>query len=301
MKESNFIDTVSLWIFDPLVGKIIFAVISCIAIILFAKIMGKLFSKQVNALSSRYRVRKVASFLGYFVAGLVLIAIFSDRLSNLTVAFGVAGAGIAFALQEVFASLAGWIAISFGNFFKIGDRVQLGGIIGDVIDVGMLRTTLMECGEWINGDLYNGRIVRVANSFVFKEPVFNYSGDFPFLWDEIVIPIRHGSDIEYTQRLFEEIANRCVGEFTLGVETKWKALVQKYPIENAQLVPLVTKTFNHNWIDFTIRYVVDFKKRRITKDKISTQILLEAMKDDNKVRIACSTLEISGNISGISE
>jgi small-conductance mechanosensitive channel len=104
------------------------------------------------------------------------------------VAIGVAGAGIAFALQEVIGSVAGWIAISFGGFYRPGDRVQVGGIKGDVIDIGILRTTLMELGEWVNSDLYSGRIVRVANSFVFKQPVFNYSGDFPFLWDELRLP-----------------------------------------------------------------------------------------------------------------
>jgi small-conductance mechanosensitive channel len=97
-------------------------------------------------------------------------------LSSLTVALGVAGAGagIAFALQEVIASVAGWIALSFGQFYAVGDPVQLGSIKGDVIDIGVLRTTLMEIGEWVKGDQYNGRIVRVVNSFVFKEPVYNY-------------------------------------------------------------------------------------------------------------------------------
>jgi small-conductance mechanosensitive channel len=109
--------------------------------------------------------------------------IYGGRLGGLTVTLGVAGAGIAFALQEVIASFAGWFAIALSGFFRTGDRVQLGGIRGDVIDIGVLRTTLMELGEWVSGDLYSGRVVRIANSFVFKEPVFNYSADFPFLWD----------------------------------------------------------------------------------------------------------------------
>jgi small-conductance mechanosensitive channel len=67
------------------------------------------------------------------------------------------------------------------RFYNTGDRVQLGGIKGDVMDIGVLRTTIMETGQWVDGDLYNGRIVLIANSYVFKEPVFNYSGDFPFM------------------------------------------------------------------------------------------------------------------------
>lgn len=151
--------------------------------------------------------------MGYFLGIVVVGTIFSERLSGLTVAFGVAGAGIAFALQEVIASVAGWIAITFGKFYSPGDRLQLGGITGDVIDIGIQRITLMECGQWVNGDNYNGRIVRVSNSFIFKEPVFNYSADFPFLWDEIVLPVRYGSDWEYALKDFTRVVNEICAEY----------------------------------------------------------------------------------------
>ena len=72
--------------------------------------------------------------------------------------------------------------------------MQLGGSKGDVIDIGILRTTIMQIGEWVNADQYHGRIVRVANGFVLKEPVFDYSAEFLFLWDGIMVPIQYGSD-----------------------------------------------------------------------------------------------------------
>jgi len=117
---------------------------------------------------NRYRAKKFSNFIGYIFTILLLTIVFSDKLGGLTVAFGVAGAGIAFAMQEVIVSFAGWIAIMFGGYYKTGDRVQLGGINGDVMDIGIIRTTIMETGQWVDGDLYNGRIVFIANSFVFK-------------------------------------------------------------------------------------------------------------------------------------
>ncbi|MBX2941329.1 MAG: mechanosensitive ion channel [Cyclobacteriaceae bacterium] len=170
-------------------------VISIVIIIRFAFIFlirGIQKSKQDK--DSKYKTKKILDAASYVVILFALLIAYSKNLAGLSVALGVAGAGIAFALQEVIASVAGWLALMFGNFYRTGDRVQLGGIKGDVIDIGVLRTTLMETGQWVDGDIYNGRIVRVANSFVFKEPVFNYSGDFPFLWDEIKIPIQYGSD-----------------------------------------------------------------------------------------------------------
>jgi small-conductance mechanosensitive channel len=143
--------------------------------------------------------------LRYVVALIFIAIVYSDQLGGITVVLGVASAGIAFALQEVIISVAGWISIMVGNIFNTGDRIKMGGIKGDVIDLGVLRTTIMEVNEWVDGDLYNGRIVRVANSFVFKEPVFNYSSDFPFLWDEIKIPIKYGSNYSATKEIISKV------------------------------------------------------------------------------------------------
>lgn len=173
---------------DPTVQKILIIILGIIVINVIAGLIKKGSNKYFSSNDARYKSRKIISFVAYLVIVLFITIVFYEKLGGLTVALGVAGAGVAFALQEVIASLAGWITISFGGFFSTGDRVQLGGIKGDVIDIGMLRTTLMELGEWIEGDQYSGRIVRIANSFVYKEPVFNYSQDFPFIWDEIKFP-----------------------------------------------------------------------------------------------------------------
>jgi small-conductance mechanosensitive channel len=162
------------WLLDPAVGKLVAAFIGILIIIVLVRFLKRYLFRYIKDSDNRYRARKFVTFIGYITGIIVIATIFSDKLSGLPVALGVAGAGIAFALQEVIASVAGWLVVSAGNFYKTGDRIQLGGIMGDVIDIGILRTTLMECRQWVNGDQYNGRIVRVANSFVFKEPVFNY-------------------------------------------------------------------------------------------------------------------------------
>jgi small-conductance mechanosensitive channel len=146
----------------------------------------------------------VINLAGWMMVVIFLMVIYSDKLGGIPVTLGVASAGIAFALQEVIVSIAGWVTVMVGGIYKTGDRVKLGGIKGDVIDLGVLRTTIMEVDDWVNGDLYNGRIVRVANSFVFKEPVYNYSSDFPFLWDEITIPVKFGSDYKLARTIIED-------------------------------------------------------------------------------------------------
>ena len=151
----------------------------------------------------------------------------------------------------------------------------------------------MESGDWIKGDNYNGRIVRVSNSFVFKEPVFNYSADFPFLWDEVTLPVKYGSDIPRTKDILLAVLNETVGDYVGFAREKWKDMVEKYRIEAASVEPMVTMTADENWMEFTLRYVVDYKFRRGTKDKIFSRILEEFGKSQGKVSVASTSMDIN--------
>jgi small-conductance mechanosensitive channel len=150
----------------------------------------------------------------------------------------------------------------------------------------------MECGQWVSSDLYNGRIVRIANSFVFKEPVFNYSAHFPFLWDEIAVPVKYGSDHRLAREILQRVADEVVGDYAAHARAAWKGVVESYMIEDERVEPTVTVIANDNWMEFTIRYVVDYKKRRITKDEMFTRILEELDKTDGRVAIASTTIQI---------
>ena len=222
-------DAVKLFMRDyPIVEKALWLLGGLVVIWLVVTFIRRRFTTKIKDNETRYRSNKITGFTGFLAFMVLAMVIFSDKLGDITVALGVASAGIAFALQEVIVSVAGWIAITFSGFYKVGDRVELGGMKGDVIDIGVLRTTLMETGEWVDGDLYNGRIVLVANSFVFKEPVVNYSGDFPFLWDEIKLPIAYGSDYKMTREVLNKVAQDIVGEYTETAHMVWKDMVKKY-------------------------------------------------------------------------
>jgi small-conductance mechanosensitive channel len=281
------------WWQAPGATKLFAALLGLLLIILAVRLAQHYVTRNLKDSDSRCYGRKLISFGGYLAAILLVSIVYRDRLVGLTVAIGVASAGMAFALQEVIGSVAGWIAISFGGFYKPGDRVQLGGIKGDVIDIGILRTTMMELGEWVDSDLYSGRVVRIANSFVFKEPVFNYLGDFPFLWDEIKVPVKHGSDHRLARSILEQAVNDLYTEDLMQASRQgWDHLIRRYLLEPASLEPAVSLVVTDNWLAFTVRYIVDCKRRRITKDLLYTRILdaLEAHQD--RVGIASTTLQL---------
>lgn len=281
------------WLYDPAVGKVIATVLVVIVVILAVRMVQRVLGRHINNAERRYHLRKLATLGGYILAIFLLSIVFSDKLANLTIFLGVAGAGVAFALQEVIVSVAGWVAMSFGRLYNVGDRVQLGGIKGDVIDIGVLRTTLMECGAWIDGDQYNGRVVRVANSFIFKEPVYNYSSDFPFLWDEITIPVRYGSHYEMAREGFQKILEDVTGEHARYLKGEWRKMTGKYMLEDAQLTPMVMLSMKGNWAEYALRYVVDYKKRRSTKDEISVRILQFIDQCDGEIKLGLPSFEIA--------
>ncbi len=281
-------------LFNPTVGKIATVVIGIIIIWLVIKVIQKNLITKIKEDSNRYRAKKFGSFIGFFLTIILITVVYSNKLGGLTVALGVAGAGIAFSLQEVITSFAGWLAIILGGFYKSGDRVQLGGIRGDVMDIGVLRTTLMETGQWVDGDLYNGRIVLIANSYVFKEPVFNYSGDFPFLWDEIKIPIQYGSNYEKTTEILLKVGNEVAGDLSTKSRSQWQELKSKYRLEEAQTEPMVSLVANDNWVEYTLRYIVNYKKRRATKTALYTKILTAIDATQGEIKFASATFELVG-------
>ena len=279
-------------LYDPTIAKLATVFIGIVVIWLVVKFIQKKLFTKINDLDNRYKAKKFGSFVGYFLTVLFISIIYSNKLSGLTMALGVAGAGIAFALQEVIASFAGWLAIMFGDFYKTGDRVQLGGIKGDVMDIGVLRTTIMETGQWVDGDLYNGRIVLIANSYIFKEPVFNYSGDFPFLWDEIKIPIQYGSNYDKAKQIINNIGVEVAGDLSKESREKWTSLQKKYLLEDSQTEPMVSLIANDNWVEFTLRYVVKYNKRRATKTELFTKILNQIEATKGEIKFASATFQI---------
>jgi small-conductance mechanosensitive channel len=271
---------------NPIIDKILTVIIGVIIIWIFIKVLQKHFFVKIKGNDIRYKAKKLSSFIGYILSIVLLLIVYMNKLGEFTVAIGVASAGIAFALQEVIASFAGWLAIMFGGFYKTGERIQLGGIKGDVMDIGVLRTTLMEIGEWVDGDLYNGRIVLVANSFVFKEPVFNYSADFPFLWDEIRIIIQHGSNYEKAKLILLNIGKEISGDFSEKSKEIWNTLKTKYFLEDTQTEPMISLIANDSGVQCTLRYVVKYNKRRITKTEIFSRILKEIDATNGEIKFA---------------
>src|ERR1700728_5156644 len=203
------------------------------------RVLEQTLPRRFGRADARYKVRKFVVFSGYLSILLFLAILFEDRLSRLSFAFGVAGAGVAVALQDMLASIAGAFSIGFSKLYALGDRVQIGDTRGDVIDIGLLRTTLLETGNWVSRDLYNGRIVRIPNSTVLKGSVFNYSQGFQFIWDEIKVRFTITSDCQLAREMLLRVAKEAVGGYMVEAETSWRIVSDNFRSANPPLEPTV--------------------------------------------------------------
>jgi hypothetical protein len=242
--------------------------------------------------TTRYKSQKGVEIMGYFLIVILSASYFTGSIKDFTLAIGLFSAGVAFALQELFLAVAGSIYIFIIKVYKVGERIEINGIKGDIIDIDSMYTTLMEIGEWVSSDNYSGRIVKISNAFVFKVPVYNYSRDFPFIWDEFDLPVHYDSDIEMAKNIMIRIASEELSEFSEKSKTRWKNIVNKYYIEDAELAPTLSLTMTDNWINLNLRYIVDYKKRRITKNMLQEKINASIRKSEGKVVVASTTMEI---------
>jgi small-conductance mechanosensitive channel len=263
-----------------------------LVVIFFIKFLRRILKKSLPDTTIRYKSQKGVEILGYVLIIFLTISFFTGNIKDLTIVIGLLTAGLAITLQELILSIAGSFYIFFVKVYKPGDRIEINGIRGDVIDVDSIYTSMMEIGEWVSSDNYSGRIVKLSNAFVFKGPIYNYSQDFPFVWDEFNLPIRYDSDIELAKKIVIDIAAETLSEYVNQSLENWKKVVNKYYIENAQVEPTLAISMTDNWMQFNLRYIVDYRKRRSTKHLLNEKIGKAIQETKGKVILASVTLEI---------
>jgi small-conductance mechanosensitive channel len=229
----------------------------------------------------------------FFAGAVVVLVIWLGLGSNFTVAMGILGAGVAFASQEVIGSFAGYLNIVTGSLYRIGDRVRIGDVVGDVMDISILRTTVMEIGEWVRADQYTGRIVTIANRAVFADPVFNYTQHWRYLWDEIMIPVTYASDWRRAGEIMLEHGRTYGAHLQEQAQAELHDMVRRYLVHDTPVEPALYVVMTDNWIEMTLRYIVEARERRTVKGQLH-QELLQHFEAEAGITVASATFEIVG-------
>lgn len=251
---------------------------------------------------TRFWVDQGLNLLFAAVVAIGLLGIWFDDPARLATALGLVSAGVAFALQRVITAFAGYIVILRGNTFTVGDRISMGGVRGDVLALDFMQTTLMEMGipmggdagpvVWVKSRQFTGRIVTVSNAKIFDDPVYNYTRDFPYIWEEISLPIGYGDDRRRAEEVMLAAARRhALDPRTISEEAE-HGLLRRFDLRRPDFEPKVYYRLTGNWLEMTVRFVFKDHGLRSVKDLMARDIL--AGFDEAGIVPATAAYRISG-------
>lgn len=266
-------------------------VIVCLAVFV-SRVASRLLRRRVQDDPQMQTLSVLVRKITYISAVVIILVVVFELGSNFATVLGILGAGVAFASQEVIGSFAGYLNIITGNIFRIGDRIRIGNVVGDVLDISLLRTTVMEIGEWVKADQYTGRIVSLANRVVFADPVFNYTQHSRYLWDEIMIPVTYDTNWRRAIEIILAKGQELTRGFHAEARAEFEEMAKKYSsLPEVPVEPAVYITMTDNWIELTLRYIVEARERRSIKGEIHGE-LLKSFGEEPEITVASATVDI---------
>lgn len=258
-------------------GNVTLQVIETIAVLLLLglarSVLKRYLSRKIEDNSTRYNWRKNINYLLTFLAVLVIGRIWIEGIASLATYLGLLSAGVAIALRGPLTDIAGWTFILSQKTFSVGDRIEIGTIKGDVIDIRMMKFSILEIGNWVHADQSTGRIVHIPNHKIFDQDVFNYTADFEFIWNEIEVFITFESDWRKAKQIIEEVAQQLMQDFTRTAQNEVRKASQSYLIHFQHLTPFVYTEVEDKGVKLTLRHLANPRRRRSLTQAVWERIL----------------------------
>ncbi|HIE06217.1 MAG TPA: mechanosensitive ion channel [bacterium (Candidatus Stahlbacteria)] len=267
-------------------NKIILTLVSIAAAYLVAFIINKTFIIKTRDIIHRHQLRKLSYYIANSAIIIALLIIWIEKISSIATFLGIIGAGIAIALAEIILSIAGWLFIVSRRPFRIGDRIEIENIRGDVIDIRLFQFSILEIGEYQS----SGKIMHVPNSFVFRKNFTNQTMGFEYIWDEFSILITFESDWERAKELIKNIMKE-EDEKIEQARHQIERAAKRFAIHYEKLTSIVYTSIEDCGVEITLRYLVQPRRRRQVRDLLSTEVL-KAISADPDIILAYPTYRI---------
>ena len=264
-----------------------------IALLYFLKrAIQHLVSRYISETHRQYRTSKLIGRLTTVLSVVAVVMIWSPQRADVFTLLTLIGAGLAISMREALLSIFGWLHLIIRSPYKNGDRIEVRGIRGDVVDVRMLHTTLMEIGGWVDADQSTGRLVHIPNHWVFLDGVYNYTVGFNYIWNELPFTLTFRSDWQRAQELMLEIANESAKAVEEQASRQIQQMAQEYLVHYSILTPYVYVAVVENGTRLTLRYLCEPRKRRGTAHALTVQILA-AFQEAGSIELAYPMVGVS--------
>jgi small-conductance mechanosensitive channel len=263
-----------------------------VSYLFFIIIIGMVVVRRIADQKTRYTANKAISVLAVLFIIALCLRIWVTDTSSLIVSYGIIGAALAFALQDVFRNFVGGFLIIISGMYRIGDRISIENNHGDVMDIGVLYTTLMEIRGWVDGDQPSGRLLTIPNGLVISHSLYNYTRDHSFVWDEISLPLTYESDWRLARDLILGIVVKETAAMTMQADAEIERIGEKYYLPKKVVEPSAYIALTDNWITLDVRYVTDARSRRILRSRLN-ELILAAIEAEDRIRISSTTVTVT--------
>ena len=243
-------------------GKLLASFLVVAALFIGRWLILRALPKRSDALWSAYRASKAITYTATVIGLLSLAWIWIDAFDNLPTFLGLLSAGIAIALADVLKNLAGWFFILTRRPFRLGDRIEIDGVKGDVIDVRLFRFSVMEVGNWVDADQSTGRLIHIPNGLLFTKTVANYTEGFEYIWYEIPVLITFESDRAEARELIERAVEENTPNVEMAAGSRIRATAHEYHIKVGKLTPIVYLSVDDSGVMYTCRFLVGARQQR---------------------------------------
>jgi small-conductance mechanosensitive channel len=218
--------------------------------------------RQVETLRTVTRVS-----LQVFAVLFILLVIFGPP-SQLGTFLGLAGAGLTVALKDFIVGFLGWFVLMGKNGIRLGDWVEINGVTGEVVELGMFHTVLLETGNWTDSSHPTGRRVTFTNSFAIEGHYFNFSTSGQWLWDELQIVVPVGKDPYPVVDAIQKKVLEATAEGAQQAEKEWKGTVRSREMSSQTAAPAINIKPVIGGIEISVRYITRANERYQLRAKL---------------------------------
>jgi small-conductance mechanosensitive channel len=268
--------------------QLVYTLIALVFLLLLRLIIANLVIRKIEDDHRRYHIRRIVTYVHTILSVLIIGSIWFQGLASISTVLGLASAGLAVALHDTIANIAGFFFIEARKPFRVGDRIELNGVKGDVIDSRLFEFSVVEVGNWVDAEQSTGRIVHIPNSAVMRSPLSNYNIGFEYIWNEIPVLITFESDWKKAKKLLSEIGKKHAEPLSAGAQAQIRRAARKYLIIAGTLTPTVYTTVKDSGVMLTIRYIVNPRMRRGTEQQMWEDIL-DAFSQEPDIDLAYNT------------
>jgi small-conductance mechanosensitive channel len=247
-----------------------------IAIILVIALLGLFFDGWIERLLGKMSMdrrqvetlRTVTRVSVQIVAVLFILLVIIGPPTQLGTFLGLAGAGLTVALKDFIVAFLGWFALMGKNGIRLGDWVEINGVTGEVVELGMFRTVLLETGNWTDSGHPTGRRVTFSNSFAIERHYFNFSTTGQWLWDELQVVLPIGLDPYPIVDSLQKKVKEATSESAQQAEQEWKTAAHSRNPGVLSAVPAVNVKPVVGGVEITVRYVARANERYQLRAKL---------------------------------